>query len=139
MIKMASFKAGNYGEALRETFIKIDEILVSPAGNDELKKYKGTEKDDAMFGKPESDSIATYTGCTACTAIITDTEIICANSGDSRCVMSVDGKALDMSIDHKPDMVGEKARIERAGGYVEESRVKGVLALSRALGDLEYK
>lgn len=140
MTKLASFKAGNYGQALKETFIKIDEILVSPQGNEELKKYKDTDKDDSsMFGRPESDSIATYTGCTACTAIITDTEIICANSGDSRCVMSVDGKALDMSIDHKPDNIGEKTRIERAGGFVEEGRVKGVLALSRALGDLEYK
>jgi serine/threonine protein phosphatase PrpC len=44
-----------------------------------------------------------------------------------------------MSIDHKPDLPTEKARIERAGGFVEENRVKGVLNLSRSLGDLEYK
>jgi serine/threonine protein phosphatase PrpC len=44
-----------------------------------------------------------------------------------------------MSEDHKPDLKTEKARIERAGGFVEENRVKGVLNLSRSLGDLEYK
>lgn len=72
-------------------------------------------------------------------ALITETEIYCANAGDSRCVLSVDGRAIDLSIDHKPDLATEKARIERAGGFVEENRVKGVLNLSRSLGDLEYK
>jgi serine/threonine protein phosphatase PrpC len=44
-----------------------------------------------------------------------------------------------MSEDHKPDNIEEKARIEKAGGFVEENRVKGILNLSRSLGDLEYK
>ncbi len=44
-----------------------------------------------------------------------------------------------MSEDHKPDNAGELKRIEAAGGFVEEGRVRGILSLSRALGDLEYK
>lgn len=44
-----------------------------------------------------------------------------------------------MSYDHKPENPEEKERITKAGGYVEENRVKGMLNLSRALGDLEYK
>ena len=92
-----------------------------------------------MFGRPETDNIALYTGCTACVALITENEIYCANAGDSRCVLSQDGKAIEMSIDHKPDNASEKLRIERAGGFVEENRVKGILNLSRSLGDLEYK
>ena len=80
-----------------------------------------------------------YTGCTACVALITENEVYCANAGDSRCVLSNNGTAVEMSIDHKPDLSTEKARIERAGGFVEDNRVKGVLNLSRSLGDLEYK
>lgn len=80
-----------------------------------------------------------YTGCTACVALVTDTEIYCANAGDSRCVLSNGGKAIEMSTDHKPSLPTETARINKAGGFVEEDRVKGILNLSRSLGDLEYK
>lgn len=65
------------------------------------------------------------------------------NSGDSRAVLAVRKgdklQAIEMSIDHKPDNPSEKARIEKAGGFVEDNRVKGILNLSRSLGDLEYK
>jgi len=44
-----------------------------------------------------------------------------------------------MSQDHKPDDPEERKRIYNANGFVEESRVNGMLALSRALGDFEYK
>ena len=92
-----------------------------------------------MFGRPETDDIAMFTGCTACVALITENEIFCANAGDSRCVLSNSGVAIEMSIDHKPENAGERARIEKAGGFVEDNRVKGSLNLSRSLGDMEYK
>lgn len=44
-----------------------------------------------------------------------------------------------MSYDHKPVNKGENSRIVAAGGFVEFGRVNGNLALSRALGDFEFK
>lgn len=63
-----------------------------------------------------------------------------ANAGDSRCVVCREGKAIDMSHDHKPELDTEAKRIVRAGGRVtEDGRVNGGLNLSRALGDHSYK
>ena len=65
------------------------------------------------------------------------------NAGDSRAVLALKRgdkhQALEMSVDHKPELPEERMRIEKAGGFVEENRVKGILNLSRSLGDLEYK
>lgn len=61
-------------------------------------------------------------------------------AGDSRCVVCRKGKALEMSIDHKPEDQVEFDRIQKAGGRVTlDGRVNGGLNLSRAIGDHGYK
>ena len=40
---------------------------------------------------------------------------------------------------HADPHAGEKARITAAGGFVDFGRVNGNLALSRAIGDFEFK
>ena len=72
-------------------------------------------------------------------ALVTPNEIYCANAGDSRTVICEYGNATEMSKDHKPDLPEERSRIIRAGGEVVEGRVNGMLALSRAIGDFDYK
>lgn len=72
-------------------------------------------------------------------ALITPNEIYCANAGDSRTVMAEYGNATDLSKDHKPDLPEERSRIIKAGGEVVDGRVNGALALSRAIGDFDYK
>lgn len=42
-------------------------------------------------------------------------------------------------MDHKPYLEHERERIVKAGGTVMIQRVNGSLAVSRALGDFEYK
>lgn len=49
---------------------------------------------------------------------------------------------LAVSVDHKPNYYTEQERIEAAGGYVstdDPPRLDGNLAVSRGLGDFEYK
>lgn len=145
LVKLRSYKDGDYGEALRETFIKMDENMKLPMTKKELAKYTTDKSDEggmsgiAGFTMGADADIANAVGCTACVCIITKDQVICANAGDSRAVLAKKGVAVEMSHDHKPDNPDEKERIIKAGGFVEENRVKGMLNLSRALGDLEYK
>jgi len=79
-------------------------------------------------------------GCTAVVALLThDNKIYVANAGDSRSVLGVKGLVEPLSFDHKPTNEGERARIWSAGGYVIFDRVNDNLALTRALGDFEFK
>lgn len=79
-------------------------------------------------------------GCTAVVALLNNNELFVANAGDSRCVVCRDGKAMDMSFDHKPEDTEELERIRKAGGRVTmDGRVNGGLNLSRAIGDHAYK
>lgn len=50
-----------------------------------------------------------------------------------------DGTTVAMSEDHVPTLADEHDRIEAAGGFVFLDRVNGELAMSRALGDFQYK
>jgi len=89
--------------------------------------------------QPEHMSGNDQSGSTLTMVAITGSDIVCANTGDSRSVLSRAGQAVDLSNDHKPFLDEEKDRIERAGGHVKFNRVNGDLAVSRALGDFAYK
>ena len=92
---------------------------------------------DAELRKsPQADS----SGCTAVCCLITPCgRLVVGNAGDSRCIMSRGGKPWALSFDHKPTNEEERARITAAGGFVTSGRVQGNLALSRAIGDYEFK
>ncbi|KAI2627399.1 PP2C-domain-containing protein [Hypomontagnella submonticulosa] len=114
--KQDTFKSGNYEQSLKDTFLATDRAILS----------------DPQYEEEVS-------GCTACCGLITSDKIYIANAGDSRSVLGVKGRAKPLSFDHKPQNEGEKARITAAGGFVDFGRVNGNLALSRAIGDFEFK
>lgn len=81
-------------------------------------------------------------GTTAVTAVVVGRKLAVGNVGDSRAVLSMNGKAIQLSVDHKPNHVAEKERIENLGGMVCWAgtwRVGGMLAVSRAFGDRPLK
>jgi serine/threonine protein phosphatase PrpC len=83
----------------------------------------------------EMASWCVYVGTTAVVAVIDGTSLTVANVGDSRAVICREGKAVRLTVDHKPDVPEEVQRIQSQGGFVKEGRVSGMLAVSRALGD----
>ncbi|OWB71455.1 phosphoprotein phosphatase activity protein [[Candida] boidinii] len=58
-----------------------------------------------------------------------------ANVGDTRLILCRKGKAIRLSYDHKSIDKKEQQRIVKAGGIMLKSRVNGVLAVTRSLGD----
>ncbi|WFC99108.1 protein-serine/threonine phosphatase [Malassezia yamatoensis] len=123
LAELPEFQQRDWEAALRRAFLKTDEDL----------------RVDPVYANDTS-------GCTAVAALIVPVNdqksgrrIYCANSGDSRCVLGLSGGAKPLSYDHKPSNPDEHSRILNAGGFVEFDRVNGNLALSRALGDFEFK
>ena len=78
-------------------------------GEDKDKKDPSEQSNEDMM----LDSI----GCTSNVIYIDKSKkkIYVANAGDSRCVLGKGGKAVEMSIDHKPESQTEIDRITRSG------------------------
>lgn len=95
--------------------------------------------DDKMRTIPEMASGEDKSGSTAVCVLISPSHMYIANCGDSRGVVCRDGRVSFSTQDHKPVNPAEKERIVNAGGSVMIQRVNGSLAVSRALGDYEYK
>uniref|UniRef100_A0A673C8A0 Protein phosphatase 1G n=1 Tax=Sphaeramia orbicularis TaxID=375764 RepID=A0A673C8A0_9TELE len=114
---------------------EVRELKAWPSVSILVRKHWDISHPACLFLQPGSDS-----GTTAVVALIRGKQLIVANAGDSRCVVSERGKAVDMSYDHKPEDEVELARIKNAGGKVTmDGRVNGGLNLSRAIGDHFYK
>uniref|UniRef100_A0A7S3LR51 PPM-type phosphatase domain-containing protein n=1 Tax=Aplanochytrium stocchinoi TaxID=215587 RepID=A0A7S3LR51_9STRA len=64
---------------------------------------------------------------------------LCANAGDSRCVLSVNGKAVRLSKDHKASSKEETERIIKSGGEVIFGQLEGMLEVSRGIGDFDME
>jgi protein phosphatase PTC2/3 len=110
-----SFKVGNVDKALVDAYVQTDLDFFN-----------------ATTGTGETS------GSTACTACLFDGKLIVANAGDSRCVVSRRGIAHDLTRDQKPTSKDEEERIKKAGGFIEDGYVNGLLGVSRAFGDWHF-
>jgi serine/threonine protein phosphatase PrpC len=144
---MHTTQFNSYCEALKTNDAEADIQLLKEALEDAFLSL------DSLMRT--SDTIG-YEGCTAVVCVITPSFYVCANAGDSRCVLGritetdlmeptslKRSLSLDLSLDHKPEIIAEKNRIEFAGGYVEKDddvhRVNGILSVSRGFGDFDMK
>ncbi|XP_027180690.1 probable protein phosphatase 2C 60 isoform X1 [Coffea eugenioides] len=160
--KHEAYAAGDIGTSVQKAFFRMDEMMRGQRGwrelavlGDKINKFTGMiegliwspkssdghdQVDDWAFEEgPHSDFSGPTSGSTACVAIIRDNQLVVANAGDSRCVISRKGQAYNLSRDHKPDLEIERERILKAGGFIHAGRVNGSLNLARAIGDMEFK
>lgn len=105
-------------QAVKDSFFKIDEIM-----------RKNVEAEEGLD----------RSGSTSVCVLISPTNFYFINCGDSRSLLCRSGEVQFVTSDHKPSNPPERDRIQKAGGSVMLQRVNGSLAVSRALGDFEYK
>merc|ERR1719422_1615387 len=113
-----------------------------------MESFKGThESIERMRGTIDAEMSGTT--CTMAYHCFRQNKLWVAHVGDSRAIIgSADGALCQpLTIDHKPELEGEKRRIEAAGGrvvfdgyfnhrvFVSNGMYPG-LNMSRALGDL---
>lgn len=104
-------------EGIREGFLEIDKHMHKLAREDNWDR----------------------SGSTAASVLISSRHIYFINCGDSRTLLCHDGQVVFYTEDHKPFNPRERERIQNAGGSVTLQRVNGSLAVSRALGDFDFK
>ena len=122
---------GHGGESIAE-YLKnnfLDCLLKNKNFPTEIKlaltqSFEKIEEDIFQLNKNKSINEIDRTGSCALIAIITDTKIYIANLGDSRAIMSINqgSKAIQLTVDHKPNNLKEYERVIKAGGkiYVED-------------------
>ncbi len=149
-----NLKIGNFKNGLIETFLKMDDLMMENNGKVELKRYaklmkeedeirNAKEKNKQMdlfkqlfdYKTQEDCEVSMMTGCTAnvCCVDLSGKKLYFANAGDSRSVLCKNGVAFPMSVDHKPELDGEKNRIYKADGWVSEGRVKGIFLIIKII------
>nr|GEU56206.1 probable protein phosphatase 2C 47 [Tanacetum cinerariifolium] len=87
----------------------------------------------------DDSSISPSSGATAITALLLGRLLVVANVGDCRAVLSRNGRAINMSQDHRPTYPPERKRVEELGAFVDDGYLNGVLSVTRALGDWDMK
>uniref|UniRef100_A0A5B7B3I4 protein-serine/threonine phosphatase n=1 Tax=Davidia involucrata TaxID=16924 RepID=A0A5B7B3I4_DAVIN len=131
--EMEEMKAGSTKSAMVVAGeVDWEKVMVASFG-----KMDEEVNDSGKVGAQSGTSSVTI-GSTAVVVVVGEEELVVANCGDSRAVLSRGGVAVPMSNDHKPDRPDELERIEVAGGRVinwNGQRVLGVLATSRSIGD----
>ena len=127
----------SFKEAIRAEDSLAKEELFEKVKEGVLKGF--LELDEKLRKIPEVTNGEDKSGTTAVCALISEKYVIFSNCGDSRAVLSNAGQPVLATEDHKPSNPIERERIQNAGGSVMIQRVNGSLAVSRALGDFEYK
>ena len=121
-----------------DDFAAQEELGSDGDGHDPVRAIlSGCQRADAQVLGDELDDLS---GSTAVFLMLSGRSLHLGCVGDSQAVLAHDGgAALNLCAIHKPDDRGERERIERAGAFVENGRVIGLLGISRAFGDRDFK
>ena len=146
--------------AIKETFIKMDDLMQTEKGKKEIRnlskqlkeKYYKNNNQPPFYqinilsnligeNENENENLANFIGCSACICIIDndDKKIYYSNLGDSKIVIYKNEKSFSKTKEHLTNLEEEKNRVYNAGGWIADNKIMGNLKITRSLGDLSYK
>jgi integrin-linked kinase-associated serine/threonine phosphatase 2C len=139
----------NAAEFCFENMAKIIAAKVSnPLDNENVRAAikEGFKETDQKFLEVAAEK-GWKDGCTAVTLTIINDVCFLGWVGDSKAILvrreSDDQdsllKILELTHDHKCMVVKERDRIVKAGGFVQDNRVNGIMEVSRSIGDAALK
>lgn len=146
---------GRAGEKVSEFVIQNLPGMIAEKGASDLLENPGRTLTDAYVKVDDEVGRAcdsSVSGTTAVTCLIKDNHLWLANSGDSRAIIlrrtkngTAGLRAIDLTIDQKPDTPAEMMRILKMGGHVTPAGANGSpsrvwhnlrgLAMARSIGD----
>mmetsp|Transcript_1029 Transcript_1029/g.2575 ORF Transcript_1029/g.2575 Transcript_1029/m.2575 type:complete len:622 (-) Transcript_1029:92-1957(-) len=129
--------AGSPADALRATFINIDEQFVA-------EQARLWEERVARMGAAAAGERNHWPGCTALVAVVWGGRLLVANAGDCRAVLCRGGDAVQLTRDHCTADETERQRVIDAGGKVawrvDSWRVgEAAIQVTRSVGDYDLR
>eukprot|EP00727_Mastigamoeba_balamuthi_P008069 m51a1_g3883 putative ptc1p (262) ;mRNA; f:45411-46647 len=133
----AEYAAGHLHKALERLLVAAGGSQQQPVIGDLLKRAY-LEVDRAML-----EAGVQYPGCAAASVVVRSVNgqrwLHVANCGDTHVVVIRDGMAVRLTTEHKAGVPEEDAAIKAKGGFINNGRVNGMLAVTRSLGDHAMK
>uniref|UniRef100_A0A7E4V6T7 PPM-type phosphatase domain-containing protein n=1 Tax=Panagrellus redivivus TaxID=6233 RepID=A0A7E4V6T7_PANRE len=121
-------------------------VLVKNVKKIFVNMFKDVEEDFLVQARSSTPPLKD--GSTATLLLLIDDYLYTANLGDTRAVLARKKTneagetvylAMPITVDHTPMKAEEQARIRKAGGFIKDGRVQGVIEISRSIGDFAYK
>lgn len=144
----------NYTNSKSQLILTSEDVYKKIVDNNYNLLYNAFTTCENSLSK-EVDFDTRLSGTTSILVICVGENLICANAGDSRAMMSSKTGIKNLSYDHKPEKHEEKVRILKAGGKVHPTKELGKfvgpcrvwvssgdypgLAMSRSIGDFMAK
>jgi serine/threonine protein phosphatase PrpC len=155
LIKSDAFKHQDYKQSLVDAMRKAEQTLITyacqmdPALSTDINQEPSSsiDQNDASIsgltsltenGNKASASMSSGS-CGVIAVIKEREELLIGNIGDCRAVVSIQGVARAITRDHTAADPEEAQRVQRAGGFVKSKRIFGLLQVTRAFGDPEFK
>lgn len=139
----------NYVQIISKAHSDLDRLLLSKEGSIAFERlFKGQSKNlrlhPSSFKHPCliscNLSLAYSMGTTAICAFILNRFIVISNLGDSIAYLyNKGGSIIKLNREHKPSFEEERNRILKSGSCVTNSRINGIMNISRSLGDFRFK